>query len=175
MDPTKAAGQAASGREAGRRARRQGNRRSERCLHKRDTAARAERPSPPEAPAPGPRQVSGSSAALTSPSRPAATRASAGRRPSAKRGPYHRGGAAGAAAGRAREVACRQEGQARVHPPRPRQGGTGRALSTNPRPSPGQRGEARAAAGGWKPRAEGLCPRGLEASGDLMPFFFGLW
>lgn len=68
-------------------------------------------------------------------------------------------GRRGAAAGRARGAACRQEGQARPHPPRPRQGGAGRALSTNPGPSPGQRGWARAAAaagGSGGPRASVL-------------------
>lgn len=143
VDPTEGAGRAASGREAVRTARRKGNPRSERCLHKRDTAARAGRPSPPEAPAPGPHQGSGTSPLPGGP-QPLVRRRGGG--PPLSAGRTTAEGRRGAAAGRARAAACRQEGRARPHPPRPRQGGTGRALSTNPGPSPGQRGWARAAA-----------------------------
>lgn len=168
VDPTEGAGRAASGREAGRTARRKGNPRSERCLHKRDTAARAGRPSPPEAPAPGPHQGSGSSGALTSPRRPAAARASAGRRPSAKRGPYHRGGAAGGGGRQGPRGGVQAGGPSPASPPAPASGWRRPGFEHKPRPVSGATGLGTCRRrGGRKRRSEGLCPQGLEAAGDL--------
>lgn len=107
------------------------------------------------------------------PGGPAAALASAGRRPSAKHlGRTTAEGRRGAAAGPERG-GVQAGGRKRPHPPRPRQGGTGRALSTNPGPSPGRRGWARAAAaaGGSCRRASVLKGSGLQVTWPTLPAF----
>lgn len=97
--------------------------------------ARNARPRPTRAPAAGGAHGAQIPSPSPPPRRPTTTAESGGLRRTSRLGPYHRGWAA-RGDGRA--------GPTRAHPPPPCHGGRVRDLNVNRRPSPGQRGGARA-------------------------------
>lgn len=167
MDPTEGAGRAASGREAGRTARRKGNPRSASAA---STSATL-RPEPGGLPArsagPAPPRL-GQLQALTSPRRPAAALASAGRRPlrQARAVLTAEGGGGGGRQGPRGGVQA--GGPSLASPPAPASGWHRPGFEHNPWPVSGATGLGTCRRrGGRKWLSEGLCPQGLEASGDL--------